>query len=271
MAIYLNENTELFYTNKYSHFYYFLINRAKSQKRKKKKLKEKDYIYYENHHIFPKGIGGPDISDNTVLLTALEHFYVHWALTYMCLSNTHHNIMLNTLKFWFQKDKRTKNIKQCAKIYADIKQQLASQQSGKVRTRESIEKGLATKRMRGGFAKSEECRQKISNARKGIKFSENHKANLSKATTNHMKNPEVRKIISEQQKNMLPNPIRYTHYNIVMPNGEQRVIKDRNLLCNELGWTLTTLGIAISRTKLGKPTKGGFFASIIPKSERVYD
>lgn len=39
-----------------------------------------DLDYYENHHIIPKCMGGSDIKDNLVKLTAREHFICHWLL-----------------------------------------------------------------------------------------------------------------------------------------------------------------------------------------------
>ena len=37
-------------------------------------------IYYEKHHIVPKWLGGTDIKDNLILLTAKEHFIAHLLL-----------------------------------------------------------------------------------------------------------------------------------------------------------------------------------------------
>lgn len=37
-------------------------------------------IYYESHHIIPKGLGGSNNKDNLVLLTPREHFIAHWLL-----------------------------------------------------------------------------------------------------------------------------------------------------------------------------------------------
>lgn len=45
--------------------------------------------YYERHHIIPKCIGGKDIKNNIVNLTAREHFICHWLL---------HNIFPNNIK-----------------------------------------------------------------------------------------------------------------------------------------------------------------------------
>jgi len=48
-----------------------------------KRGKEKNHmvdVYYENHHILPKCLGGTDSNDNLVKLTAREHFIAHLLL-----------------------------------------------------------------------------------------------------------------------------------------------------------------------------------------------
>lgn len=44
--------------------------------------------YIENHHIIPKSLGGKDLKTNLVLLTAKEHFIVHYLLTKMFSNKT---------------------------------------------------------------------------------------------------------------------------------------------------------------------------------------
>lgn len=77
-------NSKIFLSNKYTTYYYDIINRAKTRT-----LKD----YKENHHIIPKCffveqsatgwlLGDPD-DNNTVNITAREHFICHWLLTKM--------------------------------------------------------------------------------------------------------------------------------------------------------------------------------------------
>lgn len=60
----------------YNRIYNELIERSRNENRQKG-----CGIYYENHHIIPKCLGGEDTSENLVLLTAREHFIAHWLLT----------------------------------------------------------------------------------------------------------------------------------------------------------------------------------------------
>ncbi len=72
---------DIFISNKYKTYYYNIINNAKSQERIKLNHDNSDYIYYENHHIVPKSMGGSNKSCNLVLLTAREHIVAHMILT----------------------------------------------------------------------------------------------------------------------------------------------------------------------------------------------
>lgn len=59
----------------YNKIYNSIIEKAKNEKRKKG-----CDVYYENHHIIPKCLGGTNKSSNMVLLTGREHFICHWIL-----------------------------------------------------------------------------------------------------------------------------------------------------------------------------------------------
>ena len=71
----------MYLPNKYTKWYYSIINNVKIQNRQKSLD-----TYYESHHIIPvcirgrKGNGG---KNDLVLLTLKEHYLVHWLLTKM--------------------------------------------------------------------------------------------------------------------------------------------------------------------------------------------
>ena len=69
-------STSIYTSNKYNSWYFSIISKAQSENRTKG-----GDIYYENHHILPKSLGGSNNKDNLVLLTAREHYLCHYLLT----------------------------------------------------------------------------------------------------------------------------------------------------------------------------------------------
>ena len=66
----------------YKQIYKNIIVKAQSEHREKH-----CGIYYEEHHIKPKCLGGADITKNKVLLTPREHYVCHKLLTFMYKGN----------------------------------------------------------------------------------------------------------------------------------------------------------------------------------------
>ena len=64
----------------YKHIYEQLTSNKHTRKKGKS-------IYYEEHHINPRCMGGVDEVENLVLLTAREHFLAHWCLVKICPNN----------------------------------------------------------------------------------------------------------------------------------------------------------------------------------------
>lgn len=67
-------NKGMFIDNKYTNWYYQIVDRAKER------LIDG---YVEKHHIVPKSLGGTDDRSNLVILTAREHYLCHLLLTKM--------------------------------------------------------------------------------------------------------------------------------------------------------------------------------------------
>jgi hypothetical protein len=57
-----------------------IIFRGKNSGRKILPHNHPDYIYLEKHHIIPRCMNGDNSPENLVLLTAREHFLIHWLL-----------------------------------------------------------------------------------------------------------------------------------------------------------------------------------------------
>lgn len=96
-----NHFTLTFLSNKYSKCYYNIVKNALQANRKKLPKNNKNFVYYESHHIIPKSIK-PDFKDlklnlwNKALLTPKEHFICHLLLTKM-LSGPDKNKMVYAL------------------------------------------------------------------------------------------------------------------------------------------------------------------------------
>lgn len=70
----------MYLPNKYTKWYYNIINRAQSRV-----LPEE--VYTEKHHVIPRSLGGSDDSGNIAVLTAREHWICHLLLTKMTTGN----------------------------------------------------------------------------------------------------------------------------------------------------------------------------------------
>ena len=64
----------MFLQNKYTTYYYNIINASKASP---------SQVYTEKHHIIPKSLGGSNDPSNLVRLTARQHYVCHLLLTKM--------------------------------------------------------------------------------------------------------------------------------------------------------------------------------------------
>jgi hypothetical protein len=103
----------LFTNNKYSRWYYDIVNRAKTRVA---------LDYCESHHIIPRSLGGSDDLFNLVKLTAREHFICHWLLTKMVTSKKHQYQMWNAFSCMLYRERPgQKRYKITGRIFENIK------------------------------------------------------------------------------------------------------------------------------------------------------
>jgi len=75
----------MYLDNKYTRWYYNIINAAK--------LRQKISGYTEEHHIIPESLGGLDTKENLVDLTAKEHYTVHHLLIKMLTGSSKYKMI----------------------------------------------------------------------------------------------------------------------------------------------------------------------------------
>lgn len=119
--------------NKYTKWYFNIINNAQSQNRIKVSKDNILYNYYELHHIIPKSISfeTSDLKinkENGVLLTPKEHFIVHCLLVKMCINEKHSIKMRWAFRFLKSKTKNHNNRYFTSNIYENNKKTLKHSQ-----------------------------------------------------------------------------------------------------------------------------------------------
>jgi hypothetical protein len=80
---YKEQSAMIFIENKYTCWYYNIINSAKTRNIRNKKEAKTVIGYSEKHHIIPKSLNGLNVKENLIFLTAREHLICHLLLTKM--------------------------------------------------------------------------------------------------------------------------------------------------------------------------------------------
>lgn len=147
-----------FKDNKYSTWYYNICWRGQ---------KERNLVYFEKHHIFPKCLGGDNDSDNITKLTAKEHFICHWLLVKMAANSFVYYKMNNALGGFTRKGhKRSLSSRQFDRA------RIAVSEFGKTPKTDNMRKKLSNYRKTCQL--SQQTKDKISRTKKGIKHSAEH-------------------------------------------------------------------------------------------------
>lgn len=144
----------LFFNNKYTKWYYSIINHATNQV---------NIGYTENHHIIPHSIGGGELTK--IRLSPRQHFVCHLLLRKMVISQYHKYKMTHaaTAMLFYKSKHHKREFKVSSKLYATLKAEKA--------------KALSISRM--GWSPSSETRKRMSESQKGRKLSEEQKQKIS--------------------------------------------------------------------------------------------
>jgi hypothetical protein len=105
----------LFTANKYTRWYYNIIDRAEIRELSADR-------YYEKHHIIPKSLGGNNDKNNLVKLTAREHFICHWLLTKMVANTKEKYQMWNAFScMLYRENPNQERHKVSSRVFENIK------------------------------------------------------------------------------------------------------------------------------------------------------
>lgn len=193
---------DIFKQNKYTKWYYSIINNRITNPHQKD-------LYTEKHHIIPKSFGGSNKKENLVRLSAREHFLVHWLLPKMCLSSDHRIKMNHSLL-------RLMSASDFIETHKWSKWQYHIAKSKKTAALKEARKNGKDPRL--GKKHSAEAKEKMRNAKLGIKrnpefcrylknrvVSDETRKKLSESLTGRIFSEESRKKSSESQKGKKQN------------------------------------------------------------------
>jgi NUMOD3 motif len=79
-------------------------------------------IYYEEHHIIPKCLGGSEDVSNKVLLTAREHFLLHWLLIKIYPHNQKLRFAFHMMSVFSHARKQEKRMMVSSRMYKTAKE-----------------------------------------------------------------------------------------------------------------------------------------------------
>lgn len=163
--------------NKYTKYYINIINKAKNR------LIDG---YCETHHIIPKSLGGSNLKENLVNLTAREHFICHLLLTKMYEGDAKKKMIHAAWAMATLENDNQQRYKITSKIYESLRIKYATLKA-------------ETLKGKSGRKHSEETKKKLSLAHTGKKrapMSEESKKKLSKS----MKGKNAGKKRTEEQR-----------------------------------------------------------------------
>ena len=185
---------------------YKLIHDKIIQKAISESRKRGDGIYYEEHHILPKCMGGKDMKTNLVLLTAREHFVIHKLLPTIYpeyrkeLSLALHRMSFSTTS------KMKRNYRIGSREFERIRKEIGEAISGKNNPFSGKKHTEESKKLTGDKAKerlsnpenhplfgvpcSDDRKEKIRVANTGKKHSDDARAKMSKTRKGKPKSRE---------------------------------------------------------------------------------
>lgn len=167
----------MFLNNKYSTWYYNIINKSKNRLLNG---------YKEKHHIIPRCLGGKDTKDNLAILTAREHFIVHMLLCKFTKGLARRSMFFALNSMMNLNNRGMRKIKYSSRTFEKVRKQCA--------------KYLKGNKYNLGRIPSQETRLKISQATKGLKKSDETRLRMSLANKGKVLSEEIKQKIANSLK-----------------------------------------------------------------------
>lgn len=167
----------MFLNNKYSKWYWTIISNAKVRVNSQSD-------YFEKHHAVPRSLGGTDVPENLVKLTAREHFVCHRLLTKMTKGKSKQRMHF---AMWAIAKVRHNNLQPIninSHTFSIIRKEFA----------------VAVSKSKLGIPRSLTTRNKISKSHMGKKLSKEHRAAISLGGKGRIVSKETRNKISAIHK-----------------------------------------------------------------------
>lgn len=114
----------MYLQNKYTSWYYTIINNAKQRTLDG---------YKERHHIIPRSLGGSDLKGNIVSLTAKEHFICHLLLTKMVNGPLQKKVIYAAWMMANQENNQQSRYKINSRIYQILRQKFVNSHSSSMK------------------------------------------------------------------------------------------------------------------------------------------
>jgi hypothetical protein len=161
----------MFTSNKYTKWYYNIIDNRKNNQ-------PNQHVYQEKHHIIPKSLGGSNKNENIVSITAKEHFICHMLLVRMTTGRNRMRMSYALRMMMVVENQNQNRHKIGAALYNQLKREIHENIKpyvsgkdngfyGKKHSKEAKEKmqiARASQKMRSGWNHSEESKQKMREA-----------------------------------------------------------------------------------------------------------
>lgn len=188
----------MFISNKYTKWYYNIVNNAKTR------VLQFD-VYTETHHIVPKSLGGNNSKENLVNLTAKEHFVCHALLVKMVSQESKKRMIY---AFWRMANGTGKRYKPTARVYDLARKEFTQVQRGhpnflKFQKPESRKRISTSMKQVLSELSIEEKSQRIKNSCSSPQsWTEDRKNKISKALIGKVKSAATRQKMADAKRNL---------------------------------------------------------------------